>query len=182
MDLPLGVLVETCGKPFCGKCVGSFRQKKLPTKFFLEKLSDKVFSENFLFVGKLLDVPIFKWCLYQISICLQGVYTGDCGNEPNHGVGLVGYGVSDKGIKYWTVKNSWGPTWGEKGYIHLERGVKKDGLCGVAKYSSFPIMNDPKAPKDDPNAPKDPDAPKDPKFKTTQRLQGIRYVSTRLFQ
>ncbi|KAF5817238.1 Cysteine protease [Helianthus annuus] len=117
----------------------------------------------------------------------EGVYTGDCGTEPNHGVGLVGYGENDKGLKFWTVKNSWGPTWGEKGYIHLHRGVKKEGLCGIAKLSSFPIMNDPKAPKDDtnapkdpnapkddPNAPKDPDAPKDPKFKTTQRLQGIR--------
>nr|UYQ90942.1 cysteine protease [Ambrosia trifida] len=106
----------------------------------------------------------------------EGVYTGDCGTEPNHGVGIVGYGENDKGIKFWTVKNSWGPTWGEKGYIHLQRGARKEGLCGIAMHSSFPIMNDPNPPKDDPiKAPKDdPDLPKDPKFKTTQRLQGIR--------
>ncbi|KAI3763195.1 hypothetical protein L1987_53647 [Smallanthus sonchifolius] len=98
----------------------------------------------------------------------EGVYTGDCGTEPNHGVGIVGYGESPEGIKFWTVKNSWGPGWGEKGYIHLQRGVKKEGLCGVAMHSSIPLMNDPKAPKDDPNA------PKDPKLRSTQKMQGIR--------
>ncbi|KAK9073558.1 hypothetical protein SSX86_007882 [Deinandra increscens subsp. villosa] len=126
----------------------------------------------------------------------EGVYTGDCGTEPNHGVGIVGYGVSKDGIKFWTVKNSWGPEWGEKGYIHLQRGVRKEGLCGIAMNANIPIIYDPKAPKGDPNArperagpgapkddpnapkcphaPKDPDAPKDPKLKSTQRLQGIR--------
>ncbi|KAI3807001.1 hypothetical protein L1987_22921 [Smallanthus sonchifolius] len=98
----------------------------------------------------------------------EGVYTGDCGTEPNHGVGIVGYGESPEGIKFWTVKNSWGPGWGEKGYIHLQRGVKKEGLCGIAMHSSIPLMNDPKAPKDDPNA------PKDPKLRSIQRMQGIR--------
>jgi len=38
----------------------------------------------------------------------------------NHAVTLIGYGV-DNGEKYWTIKNSWGLSWGESGNIRLAR-------------------------------------------------------------
>ncbi|KAG8371936.1 hypothetical protein BUALT_Bualt12G0014600 [Buddleja alternifolia] len=69
-----------------------------------------------------------------------GVFTGDCGTELDHGVTAVGYGESDDGSKYWLVKNSWGRSWGEEGYIRMERDVgAKEGLCGIAMDSSYPI-------------------------------------------
>ncbi len=47
----------------------------------------------------------------------------------NHAVTVVGYGQDDKtGLNYWLVKNSWGPHWGEKGYIRILRGY---GHCGI---------------------------------------------------
>jgi KDEL-tailed cysteine endopeptidase len=70
---------------------------------------------------------------------LQGVFTGDCGTELNHGVAIVGYGTTQDGTKYWTVRNSWGSEWGEQGYIRMQRDIsQKEGLCGIAMEASYP--------------------------------------------
>lgn len=53
---------------------------------------------------------------------------------------IVGYGTTADGTKYWTVKNSWGSEWGEKGYIRMQRDVDaEEGLCGIAMQASYPI-------------------------------------------
>ncbi|GAB2289438.1 hypothetical protein Dimus_023747 [Dionaea muscipula] len=72
----------------------------------------------------------------------EGVFTGECGKDLNHGVAAVGYGTTLDGTKYWIVKNSWGADWGEQGYIRMERGVEaKEGLCGIAMLASYPTKN-----------------------------------------
>ncbi|KAF2293243.1 hypothetical protein GH714_040601 [Hevea brasiliensis] len=72
----------------------------------------------------------------------EGVFTGSYGTELDHGVAIVGYGTTLDGTKYWIVKNSWGPEWGEKGYIRMQRGIsEKEGLCGIAMDPSYPIKN-----------------------------------------
>uniref|UniRef100_A0A7N0TPA8 Uncharacterized protein n=1 Tax=Kalanchoe fedtschenkoi TaxID=63787 RepID=A0A7N0TPA8_KALFE len=68
----------------------------------------------------------------------SGVFAGRCGTRQNHGVTAVGYGVADEG-EYWLVKNSWGESWGEEGYIRMRRGVvAAEGLCGIAARASYP--------------------------------------------
>ncbi|XP_017972028.1 PREDICTED: vignain [Theobroma cacao] len=70
----------------------------------------------------------------------EGVFTGDCGTELNHGVAVVGYGATLNGTKYWIVKNSWGPEWGEHGYIRMQRDIdKEEGLCGLTLEACYPV-------------------------------------------
>jgi len=56
----------------------------------------------------------------------SGCYAG----SPDHGVAVVGWGVEGS-TKYWIVKNSWGKSWGENGYVRIERG---SNACGVEDY------------------------------------------------
>jgi len=69
----------------------------------------------------------------------SGVMTAACGSNLDHGVLAVGYGT-DNGADFYLVKNSWGPAWGEKGYIRLGRGaaMPKAGQCGILSESSYP--------------------------------------------
>lgn len=72
----------------------------------------------------------------------SGVFTGSCGTKLDHGVLVVGYGSLD-GDDYYRVKNSWGTTWGDNGYIYLGRGDKFNngsGQCGMLMQASYPTV------------------------------------------
>lgn len=74
----------------------------------------------------------------------KGVFTGPCGTSLDHGVAVVGYGVTQDGTKYWIVKNSWGASWGEQGYVRMKRGIpNRRGTCGIAMSASYPIKTSP---------------------------------------
>jgi len=86
--------------------------------------------------------------------------TGQTGAEINHAVQAVGYGT-DGTEDYWLIRNSWGTSWGESGYIKLSRSqdsvlvtdvkpgdgfscvpypssIQVAGQCGVLSDSTYP--------------------------------------------
>ena len=71
-----------------------------------------------------------------------GVITSSaCGTNLDHGVLIVGYG-SESGTNYWLVKNSWGPSWGDHGYVKIERSdsTNDPGVCGIAIQACYPVV------------------------------------------
>lgn len=76
-------------------------------------------------VGQPISVAVdaTDWSAYK-----SGVFN-NCKAYLNHGVLLVG--ITDQ---YWWIKNSWGNTWGEKGFIRLARG----NTCGICSIASYP--------------------------------------------
>lgn len=72
----------------------------------------------------------------------SGVLTSDkCGTKLDHGVLVVGYG-SENGNDYWLVKNSWGTSWGDEGYVKIGRSdsTNDPGICGIAIQPSYPVV------------------------------------------
>jgi len=70
-----------------------------------------------------------------------GVLSEACGVKLDHGVLVVGYGEMD-GQRYWKVKNSWGESWGDDGYVYLCRDCGANagkGECGILMQPSYPV-------------------------------------------
>lgn len=79
-----------------------------------------------------------------VSICIDaehsfinyksGIYNGPCSSaviRQNHCVSIVGYDAQEQ---YWLVRNSWGTSWGEDGYIRMAMG---SNLCGITNEATI---------------------------------------------
>jgi len=62
----------------------------------------------------------------------SGVITSGCGTSLDHGVLAVGVN-SDGSIK---VKNSWGSSWGAKGFVNIATNQ-----CGITSDASYPVVS-----------------------------------------
>jgi C1A family cysteine protease len=63
----------------------------------------------------------------QLQFASNGVVTGSCRGQINHAVIAVGYGTD--GLDYFKIRNSWGTSWGEAGYIRLAQSGGSQGTA-----------------------------------------------------
>ncbi len=76
------------------------------------------------------NVDASNWRLYKSGIFDERLYSNSTSRDINHVVVVYGYGSEvttdpetgkENSQDYWLVRNSWGPLWGEDGYIRLKR-------------------------------------------------------------
>jgi len=82
-----------------------------------------------------------------VSVCVAAeswqTYTGGilktCTGQVDHCVQAVGYTTSTS-ESYWVVRNSWGASWGEQGYIYLDMTANSGDICHIQEYITYPTF------------------------------------------
>lgn len=121
-------VTQTAGK--CHKCDGA-----------VERLS------SFVTVKADEDVMLTALLVNPLAVAIQadqtqfqhyksGVLDFDCGTDLDHAVNIEAVGVEDD-KPYWLVRNSWGSSWGENGYVKLVRGKN---MCGIKESVFYPVF------------------------------------------
>ena len=74
-----------------------------------------------------------------IQSYISGIFTKACSSD-NHAVVLAGHGIDTTNGEYWIVRNSWGTTWGENGYIRVKINESNKYSCFVNNEALLPIV------------------------------------------
>jgi len=139
-DYPYQGKEESCAASSCQSVVPSFSSMKC---FDVPENNQVALKEAVSMNPVSIAIEADKMIFQSYS---GGVITGSrCGTNLDHGVLIVGYGeetISGKQVKYWLVKNSWDSTWGDGGYVKIERSESTNdaGTCGIAMSASFPSL------------------------------------------
>jgi C1A family cysteine protease len=130
----------TCQKT-CSKASGSAVQSVVNVKPKSDTDMMAALSKTVVTIAVEGDESTFQ--LYK-----SGVFTGKCGTTLDHAVALVGYG-SQSGLDYYILRNSWGQSWGQSGYMLIGKGNDPAtgkpynngaGQCGLLMEGSYPVV------------------------------------------
>lgn len=107
-----------------------------------------------------------------------GIFQGSGSTQLNHAVNIVGWGV-ENGQEFFIMRNSWGSSWGENGYMRvaIKNGVAVNGLGAWTNYIIYnqePPAPNP-GPNPDPNPDPDPNPNPDPEPCTPQPVADTGY-------
>ena len=64
-----------------------------------------------------------------------------CGTNLDHAITAIGYGTDASAGDYYIVRNSWGASWGNNGYINIAAVEHTAGICGIQQTSVWPTTN-----------------------------------------
>jgi len=110
-------------------CISGYR--------FFDNTNEDAMRSNLVSLGPLvICVNALSWQFYTGGIMMAA----QCDSQQiDHCVVAVGYDLTGP-LPYWSIRNSWGTAWGEKGYIRVQYGKNTCGLVddvstGVAKTS-----------------------------------------------
>jgi len=140
-----GVVVDSY-MPYTPTDTGTCYWSKYNSDFFNKDMIDVPHTDNDELVAAVDRQPISiavaaeKFMHYQ-----NGIFNDwTCGTDLDHAILLTGYGESSEG-KYYSIKNSWGVSWGESGYIRFARNTGKSvGMCGITEAACYPTGQNPK--------------------------------------
>lgn len=130
----------TSGNGIRGRCKSSIPQAVATVSGYKDVTPDNALQlQAALTIGPVsiaVEADKSAWQSYRSGV----MDSESCGTNLDHGVLAVGYNT---GEGYWIVKNSWGTTWGEKGYIRLGMtSSSSHGICGLLQQPSYPIAGD----------------------------------------
>ena len=139
-----GVVTED-RMPYRASDTGTCYWNKFNSIFFNKDMLDVPHTDNDELVSAVDQQPISiavaaeKFMHYQ-----SGIFNDwTCGTDLDHAILLVGYGENSTG-KYYKIKNSWGLSWGEAGYIRFARNEGKSvGMCGITEAACYPTGQNP---------------------------------------
>lgn len=133
-DYPYHAKDETCIKDTCSIVVTLDAHESVPSSD--EEALKQAVTMRPVAVAAQADELAFQ--LYS-----GGVFDGECGTQLDHGMLAVGYGFDDaSGLEYWIIKNSWGGSWGDNGYIMMAFGKNNgDCQCGICLEPSYGVSS-----------------------------------------
>lgn len=110
-----------------GSCKANSKNFKVSVQSYHTVKGETNMANHVLGTGPLaVCVDASTWSSY------RGGIMSSCGRNVNHAVQAVGVDTSS----YWKVRNSWGKTWGESGYIRLKYGQNTCNIAYDASYTS----------------------------------------------